>query len=258
MECRLYSYSMNNATDVTLENVETSGNIASGIIMEVTKSNNIITKSFTHNAKPVVIEQIKFNDDTSDLVLLGKTFHSKGDSTPKLTHGIVSSEVAAPSDVIHEAFEGRSLFARLNHVDVPATPSGGVGAEVGQTNFEATTTEALKVTHSSRRLSIPIDSRIHFDVSVLVGLKNAEQGDCKVRVRVLCDNENSCTTSWVDLTGNAHETMEQLSWKDLRDLTVKGDNATMITELRIQFSQEAFPQPAQDVYVDELKITHIQ
>ena len=59
-------------------------------------------------------------------------------------------------------------------------------------------------------------------------------------------------TSWVDLTGNAHETMEQLTWKDL---TVKGDDATMITELRIQFSQEAFPQPAQDVYVDELKIT---
>ena len=46
--------------------------------------------------------------------------------------------------------------------------------------------------------------------------------------------------------------MQQLAWKDL---TVKGDDATMITELRIQFSQEAFPQPAQDVYVDELEIT---
>ena len=69
---------------------------------------------------------------------------------------------------------------------------------------------------------------------------------------LLFDNKNSCTTSWVDLTGNAHETMEQLSWKDL---TVKGDDATMITELRIQFSQEDFPQPAQDVSVDEREIT---
>lgn len=242
---------VHNATNVTFENVEISGEIAGGVIAEITKSNNVITKSFTHNSKPVTIEEITFNDSTSDIVLLGKTFHSKRHSTPRLTPGVVNSGVAAPSDLIHETFEGRSLFPKLNLVDVPTAPSGGVGAEVGQTRFGATTTEASLVTHSSRRLSIPIDSRAHFDASVLVGLKNAEQGDCKVRVRVFFDNKDSCTTSWVDLPGNAHETMQQLSWKDL---SVNGDGATMITELRIQFSQEAFPQPAQDVYVDELNL----
>ncbi|WP_144059017.1 hypothetical protein [Rhodopirellula sp. SWK7] len=243
---------VNNATGVVLQDVEISGSLAGGVVMEVTEGKNVTADSFTHNSKPVGEDQIRFNDYVSDVVLAGKAFRPKRKPRPELTDEMLAAGATAEPDGFRVAFEGEPFFAKVSHVNAPVIPNGSVGAEVGQAAFDATTTGPSVVTVSSNQISVPIDSRASFGVSLLAGLKSPRQGNCRVRVRLLCDNEDSCTTSWLPLGSKTHEAMQKLSWEDLR---LREGAASMIKELRIQFAQNAFPQPAQDVYVDELKTT---